>query len=526
MQETVRIRAILAAGALALCAAAATPAQAQDRAVETINAIYSDIPANRRSDLVLLPALAKMTPPPAAVGSLDQAALLPAASSAFADAGAWAAAEPQAGALKALKAVTVGTTWSNVFGFGQPYGAEGVPPELIRARLYTEVGDPPTLAAAQHLYLPALDRLLILANVEATRLAAQGKSEQAIDVLSDGVLFCRQMCDRQMHREASWGWRGMIQLLERIRDVAYADARTGKNTLTADVLLPRMKRLDDAGVLDLERVTFPKGNRAAVDQVISRVYGAGDQVDKAVFASTMARLGASQHPLRLFSEEAQWRVAGEEQIDKRPIKALSDGVFEDWAGRWTLSMTEDRLSQVTAYSLMQRRQGQKFAAVLMSSTPDLSDLFELRQIARTEAVGTRAALAVQGYKTESKSFPPQISAIRPRWMRELEIDPFNPDRKNGKKPPLEYFVPQTKEAPGGSSQPYELDVVPFDNGPSFSVKLQSDTFVLYSVGGNKAKDFARRVQNTGASASGADYLLWPPVLSLYRQHLLDTGAMK
>ena len=58
--------------------------------------------------------------------------------------------------------------------FGQLYGVEGVDIEMIAAGLYTDLGDPPTLAGARIGYMPMLDRLAILVNVEATRLAAEG----------------------------------------------------------------------------------------------------------------------------------------------------------------------------------------------------------------------------------------------------------------------------------------------------------------------------------------------------------------
>ena len=127
----------------------------------------------------------------------------------------------------------------------------------------------------------------------------------------------------------------------------------------------------------------------------------------------------------------------------------------------------------------------------------------------------------------NKTLAPTIASIRPKWLKQLDADPFNPNRARGNQPPLEFFVP-IRDQPRGEreeAKPHEVNVfVP--GGANFLVRFKDDQFILYSVGRDGAKNWASRVQNTWELATGADYLIWPPVLSLYRQHLIDTGALK
>jgi hypothetical protein len=499
--------------------------QAQDF-VARVNSHYAPIDASRRSDLVLLPLLAKMERPPTDMDTLDRAVILPASDPAFAPAKAWATAAPQRAVLDGLARVTQEREWRRAFAFGQAYGFEGVAPEIIAAGLYTDIGDPPTLGAARHGYLPAFDRVAILVNVEASRLVGEGKASDAIDVLTNWTYFCRSICDRQFFAEASWGLRHMAQALERIRDVAYVDSRASR-TLDATRLLDQIRRLSPTDYLDLSRLQFPIADRAAAEQMLARVYVPRGRVDESVFAPAMARLGSSQHPLRLFSETARWRGAAAAQADWFVATEKVAGVYNDWQNRWLFDWYDRRQSLRTAWSSVQDEIGS--LAVLQATTPDLGQLATLRQIARLETSGTRTALAVLGASMEQRAFPPQLSAVRPRWVPQLDEDPYNPTlRDRGTRPPLEYFVPMrdTQTAERGERVPYEMDVVTNDPARPLTLRLTDDTFVVYSWGSDNAKNFARRTQNTSAVVQGADYLIWPPVPSLQRQHLKDLGQVR
>jgi hypothetical protein len=520
---------VLSAAATTL--ALGTPAARADDYTNNANKPYLEIVPAKRSDVVLLPLLAKLDLPPKAVSTIQLAALVPAGKQGWSEAAAWAQGANQKAVLEGLATVTkVDDDWQRSnhqpYAFGQPYGADGVSPDLIRAKLYTELGDPPMLAAAQHLYLPVLDRVGCLVNVEATRLAADGKPSDAIDLLINWASFCRQMCDRQFFAEASWGLLNIARAHERIRDIAYLDVRSGKPALDKERIHDQLKRLreDATGYLDLDRMTFPLGNRIAAEQVIARVYVERSGINDQTFATTMSRLGSTEHPLRLFSEAARWRTVSSNQAPWFDARDKAKGLFDDWAMLWRVDWFDPRMSNPTVYSKLDK---QHFASI-DAAIPDMSELLQLRQVARVEGVGTRMSLALVGVTLTNGALPTVPTAVRPRWMTELEPDPYNINRQHGAKPPLEFFVPirDQRRTERQQKEPHRMDVFTPNGEDNFHVELFDDVFVLYSHGTDNKKGFAKRIQNTWKIVQDADFLVWPPYLSLYRTHLLDSGEIK
>lgn len=494
-----------------------------DEFTDRANSMYVSIPRERRSDLILLPALASIQPPPASAATLEQAVVMPADASGFEAAATWAKASQQAAVLQALKTITTERDWRKAMVFALPYGAEGVAPEMIAARLYVELGDPQTLAAAQLYYLEKLDIMKLLVMVEATRLAAEGKPSEAIDLLTSLVMFGRQMSDRNMVAEAAWGMNAMAHAYERIRDIAYVDSREGKK-----LDLSRLRAQIDAlsttgGFLDIGRITLPAGDMDGVDQIVARVYAGGNNIDPRVFAGTLARLGATKHPLRLFSEEARWRNAGANQANKVDAERVARGIRADWQRRWGLPKHDRLLRTSTVASSLDR---EKYAAI-EASLKDYAPLFDLRTRVEVESNGTRQALALVGHWYTTKILPVTISACRPLWIERLEIDPLNDNLRDGNRPPFEYFVPirDARREPGKQPEPLEVSIFSPPR-ERFGLRLRDDVFVMYSIGTDLRNNFARRIQNTTERVEGADYLIWPPTVSLYRQHLRDMGEIK
>ncbi len=488
--------------------------------VETLNALYASIQPGQRSDTVLIPVLAKLAAPPASVGTRTKAALLPASSTGFADAAAWAQGAPQVAAIEALKKVSGEQEILKSFAFGQPYGADVTDISAIKEKLYTELGDPPLLAAAKIQYLPALDRLSCLVHVEATRLVQQKKGGEALALMTHWVYFTRSMCDRQFFREVRWGYGELAAALERVRDVMYTDGLGGAPTITQDQLHGLIEKLSvdtpKTAYMNLDRSKLPEGDRLAAEQLISIVFDASGSPDERTFASTMSRLSSAEYPLRLFSEAGKWQSVGSSQAGKTPMLQAAVGAHRDWSSRWLLESWDKQMSKVWDYST---RQAGRYD-VMLAAMPDMSVLFGMREIARAELSGVRCAAGVVGTKLGRGSFPPVLSAIRPLWVRQLSDDPFNFDRDRENVPPLAYFVPMK----GHTTEPHRMTVVA--GGNNFMVTLRDDTFVLYSVGSDNAMNACRRVQNTAQKVEGADYLLWPPMVSLERQHLVDRGQLK
>jgi hypothetical protein len=506
---------------LSLCAVQMTLA---DDYVSKANAFYADIKPNLRSDLILLPAVAKLQPIPTALRGVVTPELMFAGGQGWSDAVAWATGASQQEALKALQSVTRKSDPREPIAFGLPYGTDGVPIELIRANAFVELGDPPTLAAAQLQYLPMLDTLAALVNIEATRLASEGKVEEATALLVDWVVFGRQMADRQLFKEAKWGFDQMNIGLERIRDVVYTDFRD-KKSLSPEALKQLLTRLDDVrGVLTIDRIKFPRADGLASEQVVSRVFVPRKGPDERVFGTTLASIGAAGRPLRLFAEAARWQAAANGHKDQIDTSAMLDRVFGDFASRWRVDFFDRRQLQPYEFGKMSTSD----FAVIAATLPDMSPLIELRQRLRVEAVGTRLSLAILGSTYVRKEFPPTVASVRPSWQVELEKDPFNIDSATGKNP-MQYFVPirDTKARFGAKEEPrpHVINVVA-GSGRNFAIPIGEDQFIIYSLGSDTRKDWAERVQNTVKKVEGADYLIWPPVISLERQNLRQTGEIK
>jgi hypothetical protein len=62
------------------------------------------------------------------------------------------------------------------------------------------------------------------------------------------------------------------------------------------------------------------------------------------------------------------------------------------------------------------------------------------------------------------------------------------------------------------------------DGENFAMMLREDQFVMYSVGRDGVKNFAADVSNELGAQTG-DYLIWPPMLSIHRAHLRDSGRL-
>lgn len=513
--------------AAALAIVIAVPAAA-DEYIDQANALYSSIRQAKRSDLILLPVVAKMDRPPAAASDPNKAMLLPTGSAGWDAAEAWANAAPQRAVLAALDQVTKNEDPIDAMAFGQPYGAdamatgpEGI--ELVRAGLYTDLGDPPMLAGAKFLYLSGLEQVACLVHVEATRLAAEGKPAEAISALIDWLFFARQIADRQYFTECRWGVRMMIDAFERIRDVAYTDFRYGKRELTPSDILAVLERIRaENGFLRLERLMFPMADRLAAEQVVAKTFTPRGGPN-ATFGQTLARLAATQRPLRLFAEAARWDQAAAAHANWFDTTEQLGRVFSDMSTRWPLDAFDPRNDITSDFEKMNKAR----FAVLTATIPDATVLLNDRQVLATQAVGTRCALGLTAFYYLNKNFPPDIASIRPRLVKVIEADPFNPNRANGKQPPLEYFVPirDQRTGPRDTPEPHRINVNA-RGAANFQVRVGDDQFVLYSVGPNKVKEWAENVYGEPAKGAIGDMLLWPPVTSLLRQRLTETGVLK
>ena len=524
LRQIGRALAVAAVGVAALVGVA-------DEWVDKANEPFRSIKPELRSDTIILPLLAKLTDAPGQFAKPAMAALIPASSDSFKAAAEWAQQDPQKAVLEGLTKVTTDDTkidWRKGFAFGQPYGAQDVDPDMYNLGMYTELGEPPTLAGAKILYLPTFTRLESLAHVEATRLAAEGKVVEALEVLVRFTHFARQIADRLFYAEQAWAYDAMIRSVERLRDVVYVSVRSPSQTptttpLTPDILRTVLRRLKDRnGLIGVDRLKLPEAERFAMRQIVSRIFEpeGGPNAD---FSRTLARLGALKHPLRLFSEMAKWDAVSAAHADERRTRLFTDNVYNDWATRWELSPFDAKLKLQGDYQKMDKV---RYAA-LDAMMGDISTLFPQRWRLQGELVGTRMGLAHAAYVLAQKVNAIDYTSIRTRILVDpaqgdsLDIDPFSSQKAN-----LGFFVPMRDTKVQGvlPVKRYTIRVFVPGGEVSFDKLLGDDGFVLYGRGPDGDDTRVGRATQMINDEKG-DFLMWPPVISLHREWLDAQGRL-
>jgi len=508
-------------------------AQGEDY-ISRVNAQSRTIPNDQRADLVLLPAMVGMTEPPAIVQRLEagrptDAMLLGPGLRGWEQAAEWAAADSQQAVITALDEITQEATFLDSMVMAQPYGIDGVPVDLIRADLYTELGDPPTLTTAEFRYLTKMTHVVILAHVEASRRLDGGDPAGAVDVLIDLLHLGRMMADRTFYEEVAWGYRVMIDAAIRVRDVVFVDYASTQPVLGYDELAAAIERLDlgRRGFMMIDRLRLPEGDRVGGEQILSRIFDSRGRPTNR-FAPTMSALMTADRPLRRFSEAGLWTQLQSIHDDGLSTRQALDGVFNDWSQLWTQSDFAPGHKLVRDYD----RLNPISEGVVISIVPDMTGLFNERRIVRAEISGTRAALGVVAYKARARTLPVSLASLRPQILPEREVDPFGLDRDPQGRPlvsEFQYMVPKRDldVDPRVGPQPLPIDIIMLNQRNfGIAVGLDDDEFVIWSVGPDTNDDTARRVRENTRALYDGDYLIWPPVISLYREFLQTEGELR
>lgn len=509
----------VAAGALGVAMVAGSVARA-DQFVDQANAPFKQIQADKRSDEVLLPLLVKMEAPPIPLEDGVGAALIPATMSGFDKLAAWAQAEPQKALIEGVKKVTAEENWKRSWAFAQPYGAVDASPDMVMAGMYVELGDPPMLAAADIKWLPKMRSLFNLLQIEATRLASEGKVLDAEELMVRAVFLADQFVDRGLMAEQRLGYENMVLALMRMRDLAYQDARSGAPKLTPENCRDLIKRLkDNDGLIGIKRMELPQAERLAAKQLIATVMPGG-VLDPAVFSGTLARITSKGQPMRLFSEQAKWEAIAKLHASGTESNAKIDAVFNDWGLRWKRDPWDALLKTPTEISKISRT---RFAAIDVF-VGDMGRLFTLRDELRVEVTGTRTALGLNGFWLQTRTFPADIAALRPAFLPARDNDPFDPSSSQW----LTMVVPGRGTGGARGEGRHSMVVFPLLVGrtyPEFQVSVLDDSFVLYSFGPDAVRNGMRRATQLVNDREG-DYLVWPPMLSLVRQNQMEKGRLK
>ena len=505
------------AATLAISAAVAASALA-DRFVDLVNAAYERVPEDRRSDLVLLPRLIDMqAPPEILLQRADRAALVLTSSPVWGSVESWATAQEQQAVLEAIATITAEDNPRRAMQFALPYGINGVPTDFIRAGIHAELGDPPTLAAVQLGYMEQFNWMKLLVDVETTRLVEAGESERAVELNLQLAAFARQIAERQLGEEVIWAYETIASAMRRVRDVVYVDSKTTRS-LSSQFLIDTVAGIDvERGLYRIDRLKPPPGDKQAALQLVERVFDSSGRPDPAVFPSAMAEMAATGKPLRLFAEAGRWAEDVDSHASAQETRTAIEGVFNDWNTRWNSGAFDPIQRSTSAYRLLESRP-QGFG-LITEAVPDLGTLLDLRKAVQAETVGTRVALAAKALNVATGAKASTLAILRPRYNDDLGVDPFNPNTDLGNRPEFLYFVPERDDING---QPHRMNVAQRFR-TNFSVTLTDEDFVVYSPGGNGADDRAINVSDNPAAAIG-DYLIWPPVLSLTREYLAQTGA--
>lgn len=525
---------LVAAAVLAVGMVAVPSVRAQaDDALESINRQFSQVPMDKRSDLILLPVLVEIEAPPASLTTLTQswitrpaqrAALLAAKGPDWAAWKAWAEGDKQKAVLATLPKMTEELDARRAFAFAQPYGTEGVSVDLITKEMYTDLGDPPLLARARHLYMPKLEHMETLVQVEASRLADMGQVDDALTLVVQWALFARQFADRPMLVEKLFAMEALELSMIRLRDIAYNDFRSENRKATVAKLVEVFEKLLPRAYTDLERLTLPEGEYAAKLQLIGRVMEPGGGVNEREFSKELARITTVDRPLRRFAAAAYWdEVRGAHAGDLETRQKL-EALRSDWMTRWNLSYFDQVLQNKTEYEKTVR--GRAKFALLDVGLGRIEDLFTIRQRLKVEGAGTRMGFAAYAFVVANNRIPPGLAAVRPTFTKGAPIDkdPFSSPRN---RLDLQFFVPgkDTPRGPQGQEVPYVIGMFPPKPLPEFEVPMRSDQFVIYSVG---LDDLASMCLNATQDRGGVrgDYLLWPPFVSLGREYLREKGELR
>lgn len=522
------------AAVLVIAATSPTSALAQvEDGLEGINRRFSLVPMDKRSDLILLPVLEAIQEPPASLMMLTQAwisrpaqraALVSSNGTDWSTWKAWAEGPTQQAVLATLPTITDERDPRRAFAFAQPYGTEGVSVELITKGMYTDLGDPPLLARAQHLYMPRLQHMETLVHVEVSRLAADGKVDEALTLLVHWSLFARQFADRPMLKEKLWALEALELALVRIRDVAYTDFRSSQRRATVAKLVEVFEQLLPRAYTSVERLLLPEGEFGAKAQLISRVMDPSGGVRESEFAKELARITTVDRPLRTFAAAAYWEEVRDAHAGDLETRAELMRLQDDWTTRWNLSYFDPILQNKSEYQ--KNVAGRPKFALLDVGLAGIEDLFPLRKRLEVEAAGTRMGLATYAFVVANSRIPPGLAAIRPTFTKGAPIDqdPFTPPRRRAD---LQFFVPgkDTPKGPQGQEVPYVISMFPPKPWPEFEVPMRSDQFVIYSVGPDQ---LASQCLNATQDRTGVrgDYLLWPPFMSLGRAYLIEKGELR
>jgi len=293
--------------------------------------------------------------------------------------------------------------------------------------------------------------------------------------------------------------------------------------MTAEGVRDVIAKLGDRNPINVfQRLTLPKAEHLAAEQLVQRTFAPGGGPNAAAFPRVYAQVAAGDRALRRFSETAKWetilRLHGNyEQTMKR-----IDEVYGDWETRWQLNQWDPIMELPTDYARLDKVQ---FAALDLVMG-DVGQAFPKRRELKAELIGTRTALACYGYRLVQNTLPVGLESVVPVFVPRvnLMIDPFDKNAKEDAGRRMAYLRAEVDNmAVGGQPKPMVIRVFPKIAGvdyPNFEAKVLLNQYVVYSAGPDGNQTGVSRATQMIKDDHG-DYLIWPPVLSLVRQYRID-----
>jgi len=377
-----------------------------------------------RADVILGEAAAAMDPAPAALAALEDRRLLVPGDAEWDEAVAWAQGEAQRAALGAFEEATDRRAG---MAFALPYG-EDAPAELRRAGFWAELEDGKLYRPVYH-YSDGLEALATLVWIEANRLAASGEGHDAAELMTGLVRLGRMLVDRPMLEESANGYGLMFWSLEGLRDLAHRNAEL----LDRRSLRRVVRELEDR-TLRLDRMLFPSGRELAVKQAILDSYERMGAADIGAIGSIAGEAGLPADEL--------------DHVGYFEAVEVAERVFNDWRLRWPLDPYDVVMQRPSYYSSLVS-EPRRYALVL-GAAPAHELLFEMRMRLDAELAGTRLGLGVHAYRGEYGRWPKPLVAIRPAFVSEIDVDPYDPNRGDQ----MPYFVPMRDQEWGPRETPH------------------------------------------------------------------------
>ena len=413
-----------------IAALSALPARAQEDplagftdAAAELARLVPNVPEDDRADLLIGRAFAGMEACPVSEDDLEVVTFIVPGADGWSDLEAWAAAGPQQDAIEAL---LTATDRRERRAFALPYG-EDAPADLRRAGFWVELEGGKTYTPAFH-YLDALGPLRALVWTEANRLAEAGEGRDAAALLVAQVRFGRMICDRPYLEESATGYVLMLDALEQLRDVVYRNPSM-LNEKDAKYII----RTLEERTLTIDRLRFPLAGKIAARQAVIDACERMGEIRPDAFSEVASAIGAAE--LDSSAHEAYYASAD-----------TIDDLFANWALRWSLGPFDIVMLRPSAYSRLDPA-----AAGLSMIAAGAGDMvFELRHYVRAALAGTRVGIGAVGHSAKTGDWPKPLVAIRPSFIRDIDIDPYDPKQADQ----VRYFVPVRDQDWGPRDTPH------------------------------------------------------------------------